>query len=203
MGAFINIFYHSMGSMLIGVLLTLIGCILMFVLIRGWWRNCAFTPISILVGVVLFLFLSFQSVLFCGAITIKSYGDKVEDYVNALVQNIPVSTEFSTQQTLQVLNHISEEWPLVGYYVNQADFQGHTPADIATAMVDELRSYMNLFMLRRLGWSLLFVVIGATLVIKTLSTQNSSGRSPRQRMERTTVNRQRVSSRSTRRGTRR
>ena len=75
------------------------------------------------------------------------------------------------------LNQISETWPLVGYYVNMADFEGHTPATIAKAMADELRSVMNWFILRRIGWSLLFVFIGAVAIIKSISGRYQSGRS--------------------------
>lgn len=73
-----NIFYHSLGSMLVGVVLTIIGIILMYVLIRLWWRNSTFSIASIVVGIILFFFLSFQSILLCGAITIKSYCDDVD-----------------------------------------------------------------------------------------------------------------------------
>lgn len=176
MDGFINVLYHSLGSMLIGVFLTVVGVALMYILIRLWWRNSTFTLASIVVGIVLFFFLAFQSVLLCGAITIKSYCDDVEKYVNLIVQNQPLSTIFSTEDSQQILDSISEEWPLVGYYVNMADFQGHTSETIAAAMSDELRNYMNWFIFRRVCWSLLFVVVGAVIINKTISIQNGSRR---------------------------
>lgn len=179
MGALINIFYHSIGSMLVGVLLTIIGIILMYVLIRLWWRNATFSVPSILVGVILFFFLSFQSILLCGAITIKSYSDDVEIYIDEIVRNVPRSEHFSIEDSQYILDCISEEWPLVGYYVNLADFHGHTSDTIAEAMVDELRSYMNWFIFRRICWSLLFVIVAAIIVIKTISIRNNRDRSRR------------------------
>ena len=176
MGALTNIFYLSLGSLLVGVVLTIVGIIAMYMLIRLWWRNSTFSIASILVGVVLFFFLSFQSILLCGAITIKSYCDDVEHYVNVLVQNVSSMHSFSTEDSQLILDQISKEWPLVGYYVNMADFQGHTSDTIAQAMSDELRSYMNWFIFRRICWSLLFVVVGAIIVIKTISIRNSSHR---------------------------
>lgn len=197
-----NIFYHSLGSMLVGVVLTIIGIILMYVLIRLWWCNSTFSIASIVVGIILFFFLSFQSILLCGAITIKSYCDDVEFYVNKLVQNIPSTQAFSTEDSLVILDHISEEWPLVGYYVNMADFQGHTSDTIAEAMSDELRSYMNWFIFRRICWSLLFVVVGAVIVIKTISIRNDSHRNAR-RVGASSGNRTSVGHPSRRRMTRR
>lgn len=202
MGALINIFYHSMGSMLVGVVLTIIGIILMYVLIRLWWRNSTFSIASIAVGIILFFFLSFHSILLCGAITIKSYCDDVEFYVNKLVQNIPSTQAISTEDSQVILDHISEEWPLVGYYVNMADFHGHTSDTIAEAMSDELRSYMNWFIFRRICWSLLFVVVGAVIVIKTISIRNDSNRNAR-RVGASSRNRTSVGHPSRRRMTRR
>lgn len=202
MGALMNIFYHSLGSMLVGVVLTIIGIILMYVLIRLWWRNSTFSIASIAVGIILFFFLSFQSILLCGAITIKSYCDDVEFYVNKLVQDIPNTQAFSTEDSQVILDHISEEWPLVGYYVNMADFQGHTSDTIAEAMSDELRSYMNWFIFRRICWSLLFVVVGAVIVIKTISIRNDSHRNAR-RVGASSGNRTSVGHPSRRRMTRR
>ena len=170
-----------MGSLLRGVFLTILGIVLMFVLIRSWWRDSTFTPMSFVVGGILFFFLAFQAVLLCGAVTIKSYCDDVEMAIDGMVANVPDDILFSTEDSQQILDRISEEWPLVGYYVNMADFQGHTSATIGSAMADELRSYMNWFILRRVCWSLAFVVVGAIIVIKTITRRanqlrRSSGR---------------------------
>lgn len=170
-----------MGSLLLGVFLTILGIVLMFVLIRSWWRDSTFTPMSFVVGGILFFFLAFQAVLLCGAVTIKSYCDDVEMAIDGMVANVPDDILFSTEDSQQILDRISEEWPLVGYYVNMADFQGHTSATIGSAMADELRSYMNWFILRRVCWSLAFVVVGAIIVIKTITRRanqlrRSSGR---------------------------
>ena len=74
--------------------------------------------------------------LFCGAVTIKSYSDDVERAINDMVEGLPDGVAFSQADSQQLLERISQEWPLVGYYVNMADFSGHTPATIASAMAD-------------------------------------------------------------------
>lgn len=169
MGALINIFMYSIGSIFLGVLLTVLGIFLMFIFIRLWWKKGNFTPFSFLVGVILFFFLSFQSILLCGAVTIKSYCDDVEYAIDNMVSHVPNDMVFTQEDSQALLHEISLQWPLVGYYVDLADFEGHTPSTIAFAMTNELRSFMNCFILRRLGWSLLFILVGAIIVIKTIS----------------------------------
>lgn len=168
MGALFNIMFHSAGSMLLGILITIAGVSLMFFLVKSWRRDGGFTPQSLIVDIILFFLLSFQTILLCGAVTIKSYCDDVELTVNNMVSDIQPDTLFSQQDSQRILEQISREWPLVGYYVNLADFHGHTPATIGKAMADELRSYMNWFILRRVCWCLLFVVAGTFAVVKTM-----------------------------------
>lgn len=177
MNALFNILTYSMGSLLLGIILTIAGIGLMFVFVKLWWKVDTFTPMSFICGFILFFFLAFQSVLFCGAVTIKSYCDDIEIAINQIVDKIPLNNRFSQEDSQLILNQISETCPLVGYYVNMADFEGHTPATIAKAMADELRSVMNWFILRRIGWSLLFVFIGAVAIIKSISGRYQSGRS--------------------------
>lgn len=168
MGALFNILAYSISSLFFGLLITIAGVVLMFFLIKSWRRGAAFSPASFVVGAVLFCLLAYQSVLFCGAVTIKSYSDDVEAAINDMVKDIPEDMAFSRDDSQSLLDRIGEEWPLVQYYVNMADFSGHNCNTIATAMANELRSYMNRFMLRRLGWCLLFVIGGAVVVIKTM-----------------------------------
>lgn len=170
MNVLFNILAHSIGSIFIGVLITIAGIALMFFIIRGWWKNSEFSPISFLVGGILFVLLSFQTILICGAITIKSYSEDVEKGINSIVENMPQDRELKQSEGQQILDNINKEWPLVGHYVNQAYFQGYTSDNIAKAMVDELNSHMNWFILRRFGWCLLFVVTGASAVIWSLSS---------------------------------
>lgn len=192
MGALYNIISYSLGNLFIGILLTVIGVAIMFFLIKSWFSNSTFTPVSYITGAILFFFLSFQAVLLCGAITIKSYCNNVEITINGWVKDIPSEIRFDQKNSQQILNRIQEEWPLVGYFVGNADFTGHTPIDIAQSMTQELRSFMNGYILRRIGWSLLFAVSGAFIVIKTMERTRrqprnrsgySSGGSRRRRYE--------------------
>lgn len=167
MGIF-SILFSSIGSLIWGVLLTVVGIALMFLIIKSWRKDAYFTPISYIVGIVLFFFLSFQAILMCGAITIKSCSDEIRAYINRMVDNLPEDVVFSTSDSQQILDNINEEYPIVANYFDWADFKGHTPVDIADSMVEVFNENLNWYIARRVGWSILFVVIGAVVVIKTM-----------------------------------
>lgn len=195
MGIF-SILFSSIGNLIWGVLLTIVGIALMFLIIKSWRKDAYFAPSSYLVGMVLFLFLSFQSILMCGAITIKSGTDEIRASINRMVEDIPEGIPFSSSNSQQILDNICEEYPIVGEYVDWADFEGHDSSNIADAMVEELNSFLNWYILRRIGWSVLFVVIGAVIVIKTMPRIYQNRRS-QERMK-TTQRRAPVSTRSAR-----
>lgn len=176
MGALFNIINHSIGNLFLGVFITILGVALMFFLIKSWFNHKTFTTLSFIIGAILFVFLSFQSILLCGAITIKTYTDEVEKNISEWVKNIPPSKEFDKEDSQIIMNGIMEEWPLVGYFVDTADFTGHTSLNIAPSMADAIREYMNWFILRRVLWSLFFTITGAVIVIKSMEGNSSRRR---------------------------
>lgn len=191
-GALFNIISYSLGNLFLGILLTVIGVALLFFLIQSWFSNSTFMLISYIIGGVLFFFLSFQAVLLCGAVTIKSYCDDVEIAINGWVKDIPDDVQLDKKSSQQILGQIQKEWPLVEYFIDEVDFTGHTPVNIAQAMTKEIRSFINRFILRRIGWSLLFVVCGTFIVIKTMNQRrprqhygsgHSTGRGRRRRYD--------------------
>ncbi len=171
MGYLMNILSFSLGSLFLGILLTLLGIVLMFVLIRSWWRDSTFTPMSFLVAGILFFFLSFQAILLCSAVTIKSYCSDIEEAVNEMVAGLPNYAEVPQDKTDLILDEVIERWPLIGYYIGSYESWGYTPMNYTKAMSDEVHHFMNMYILRRLAWALGFIIVGAILVIKTISRQ--------------------------------
>ncbi len=177
-GYLTNILAYSIGSLLLGIVLTIAGIALMFVLIRSWWRDSTFTPMSFLVGGILFFFLSYQAILLCGAVTIKTYISDVEEYVDDMVSPLPVFVEVPQMVSDHVMEKVVDHWPLIGYYANIYTCSGYTSENYAQGLAEELNHYINMYILRRVLWSLAFIVIGAVLVIKTISHKYNSGRRP-------------------------
>lgn len=176
-----GIIQYALGSAFLGIFFALVGIALLFVLIKGFYRNSTFTPLSICVAVVLFFLLAYQFILVCGAVKIKNLSDDVRMTINQQLPsywtNTPLPITPRDSQTL--LDVIVDDYPLVGEYLNLADFQGYNTTTIANAMVDEINSYMNKLIWKHVGWSLLFICIGAFIVIKTMDVIKSIKRSSR------------------------
>lgn len=178
MSAFFNILSHSIGSLFLGILITLSGLTLTLFIIKSWHKNKHFTTLSFLIAGILFLILSYHSVIICGAVTIKGYGNEVERFINSYVSLLPNDYVITQEDSQSILENLNKELPLVGHYVNWADFYGHTPGDIAHAMNKKLQSFMNEYILKYSLFILAFVVLGAFLIIKTMESSRAGRRQP-------------------------
>lgn len=165
-----DILRYSFSSMIWGILIA-VACMALFVfLIKGWYKDATFSPISYTVGAILFLFLSFQCILVVGSLKIISMTDEYEQHITNIVESVySPSEEVSMSQASEVIDTIINEFPILEYYIGGGEFSGFTASQLPHAMADELRSFMRWYILRRILWCLGFVIVGAICVIKSLS----------------------------------
>lgn len=160
----------SFSSIIWGILITAICLALFFFLIRGWYRNATFTPISYVIGFFLFLLLAFQCTMIVGAIKIINISPYYESQIQQLVGTyFPPSQEITGQESEQVIDWLVTEYPILQHYFDTGEFTGYTAQQLPAVMGAEIRSFLRFYILRRLLWCLGFVIVGAVLVIRSIS----------------------------------
>jgi hypothetical protein len=195
--ALYDILRYSFSSVIWGFLIA-IACMALFVfLIKGWYKDATFSPVSYIIGAVLFLFLSFQCILIIGSLKILDTTDYYETEITRIVDSTYDSMDEVTKgQSDEIIQVIIDRFPILHYYIGGGEFSGFTARELPHAMADELRSFMHWYIFRRILWCLGFVIIGAVLVIKSLSNNYSTlhqyGRTKRERIQ---TDRRRVSRR--------
>lgn len=175
MDKILAVFSYAIDSMLLGVFITILGVALLYFLIRGFYPRYTFTPVSLIVGAILFVLLSGQSVLICGAFKIKGMADDIEQSIN---QNIPMlfrltGHEYTEKETQEICEQLRDEYPLFACYIGGMDFEGHTPESIAASVKEELHDFLNAYIWKRLAWCIGFILVGMFLVIKTMKMLNN------------------------------
>ena len=184
-----DILRYSFSSMIWGILIA-VACMALFVfLIKGWYKDATFSPVSYLVGAVLFLFQSFQCVLIVGSLKIISMTDDYEQQITALVQSYSPEDEVSQAQASEVIDAIINKFPILEYYISGGEFSGYTASQLPAAIAQELRSFMRWYIFRRILWCLGFVAVGAFLVIRSLSKNYTNLRRERIQYDRKRVSR--------------
>lgn len=173
-----EILEYSIGCLFWGVLITILSYVFFVFLIRGWYRDAAFTLSSYLVGILLFFPICFQCTLTVGALRIIDTTDGFEQRVREITsQCFPSDEEVGIREANEVLQVVIGEQPLLRHYIGGGEFSGYTAGQLPEVMADTLRTYMRWYIVRRLGWCLAFIVMGAVLAIKTLSKGNVRRRS--------------------------
>ena len=165
-----DILRYSFSSMIWGILIA-VACMALFVfLIKGWYKDATFSPISYAVGATLFLFLSFQCILVVGSLKIISMTDEYEQRITSIVESAYSPSDMvSMPQASDVIDTIIDEFPILEYYIGGGEFSGFTAEQLPHAMADELRSFMRWYIFRRILWCLGFVIVGAICVIRSMS----------------------------------
>lgn len=175
-----EIIRYSFGSMILGVILTLSFVFLLFFIIRGFFPKSTFSPLSLFTGAVLVILLIPQMITLCGAVALKSMTGDVAQWLD---QNLIHSNEYavpaaiSTMQSTEIVDVLIHRFPLVDYFVGSGVFEGYDTSNICMAIADELNSHLNKYILEALGWSLLYLMAGAFVVVWTIRrSQTCSGR---------------------------
>lgn len=178
-GTFIDILLYSFGSLFWGILIGLACLLVFYLLVKGWWKDAKFSPFTYLTGGVLGLLLIFQCTLICGSLAIMNKADEFESLVTQVVQQMAdtgyasLSDVVDEQESQEVMDQLVENHPILGNYVDWADFSGHTLAELPASMTETLKSYLKRYIVRRLLWSLAFVVVAAVIVNYTITKQRN------------------------------
>lgn len=160
----------SFSSIVWGILITLMCLTIYFISIRGWYKNATFTPVSYIIGVMLFFLLAFQSTMIVGAIKIIRISDSYEKQISQLInKNLPLNQEISKQQSEQLIQWLINEYPILQNYISNGEFTGYTAQELPEAIGKKLRSFLRGYILHRLFWCLGFVIFGAILTITSMN----------------------------------
>lgn len=195
MWALYDILRYSFSSVIWGILIA-VACMALFVfLIKGWYKDATFSPISYIIGAVLFLFLSIQCILIVGSLKIIDTTDYYETEISRIVDSAyDAADEVTMGQADDIIQVIIDRFPLLQYYIGGGEFSGFTAKELPHAMADELRSFMRWYIFRRILWCLGFVIVGAVCVIRSLSKNRIPLRqSERLQRQRVQTERRRVS----------
>lgn len=177
MNALWEILQFSISSLFWGILIAAVCMCLFFFAIKGWWKNAEFTIITYIMGFVLFILLSVQCIMICGAIKIISFTDIVEEKTQEILdmRYVSLDSSVSLAESEEVIQLLIDEFPIFENYFGSGYFMGYTVETLPAAIGDEIRSFMRHFIFRRLLWCLGFVVVSAIIAIKTISINNGSG----------------------------
>ena len=172
-----DILRYAVSSMFLGLLFSIISVGLLLLIIKNLYPKHTLTPLSYIVGAILFTLLFFQLVFVCGAFKIKGMADDMETSINNLT---PKDQGLISGNEIPIAEQLQKKYPLLKNYVDLDDVQKYKVSD-ASEYMSGIRSALNNYILRRIGWSLSFIILGAFIVFKTMKVYCSTSMRGRNR----------------------
>lgn len=172
-----DIMHYAIGSLFIGLLLTVALVGLLFFIIKGFYTKKAFSPLSIVAGLVLGFILSFQIVPLYGAVALKWKCHDIKDWLD---ENLIHPEQFiepqmvSLEESEAIVEELVERYPIVGSFVGGGQFEGFDTSNISQVMVDTLDDFLNPFIYKALGWALFFTAVTAVVVVWTMRPRRNT-----------------------------
>ncbi len=164
-----DILIHSASSVIWGILISVLCMVLFFLLIKGCYKDATLSPVSYVVGVVLFFLLCFQCILIVGSCKIISTTGEYEEDLTAIVDRFAPDDMLDQEQAAELIQRFIDAYPVLGYYVSASGEYEGSVRELPHRMVSELHSMMYWYIFRRLLWCLGFTIVAAIIVVKSLS----------------------------------
>lgn len=166
---------YSIGSLFYGGLITALFISLFIFLIKGWYKDAAFKPLSYVVLALLSVILLWNNTVLCCAMSLKSDISAVQELLERSIDISGLDKSITVDSVLSngIFERVKESHPILGYYVDSCDFSGWSIAELPSMLCNTLIDELNSLILRYLLWSLGFVVVAATAVIKSMNRYRS------------------------------
>ena len=87
----------------------------------------------------------------------------MEIFLKQMTENL--SGVVNTNKSQQVFSYLLEEYPLLGCYLQIADFSGNDVTELATVIPEVIRREMNSIIGSKLLWSLGYIVVACVLAV--------------------------------------
>ena len=160
---FFSLFSTAFSSVFYGIVVTVTVMALLYFALKSVSKGIVRTPVFYVTGIVLAVLLAIQQALLIGAIEAKDATDAAELYLNQLLEGS--QGVISAKESQQVMDALTEKFPLIGVYANIADFSGNDWAELPRVIHDTLTSYLNSFIWHRVWWSLAIIALACLVVM--------------------------------------
>lgn len=159
---------NIISCLLWGVVIAIVVMAIVLFLVKGF-VNKNFTPLSWCMAFVMTVLLAIQSTLMVGAIKAKDMVVDIQDVAASMIQTAQnkVSSQSGQTNMSDWLDELKDEYPFIDSIVDIDELQEKDPDDIVEIIGDEVDSYLNWYIARRVGWSSAFLVVGVGIMVKT------------------------------------
>lgn len=164
---------HLIASLFLGGLISLLIMILMYVGITQLSSRRQ-TLISVVVAIICFFCLMWQSVRMVGAFYVKDYVRDLSTLISASLSEQSVSLGSSVSE---IKEHLSQQYPIFENYIHEVPIDESVANADSTSIVSFFCEYvqyeLNIYIAWRIGYILILCGLFAWILILTMKKKSS------------------------------
>jgi len=160
---FFSLLSTAASSIFYGIVVTAVVMAVLYAVLRSLSRGVVQTPVFYITGVILAILLVVQASLMIGAMQAKEAIDDAEAYLAQLIDD--KQTVIGTESGQQAIDAVKEQFPIIGHYIDSADFSGLTISELPAAVHKTMTDSLSSFIWHRVWWILGSSVVACIVVI--------------------------------------
>lgn len=160
---FFSLISTAFSSIFYGIIVTAVIMAILYAVLKSLSNGIVRSIPFYVIGVVLAILLIIQCSLMIGAIQAKDAVNSAEIYLNQLLED--KSGIVSAQDSQQVMDAVTENFPVIGSFIDIADFSGHDISDLPEVMHESMTDFLNSYIWHRVWWILGIVVVAVVIAL--------------------------------------
>jgi len=160
---FFSLLSTATSSICYGIVVTAVVMAILYAVLRSLSRGVVQTPVFYITGVVLALLLVIQFSLMIGAMQAKDAADSARIALSQMVEDRYGTV--SAQDSQQIMDEVTERFPVIGSFLNIANFSGHDISELPDTMHETMTNYLSSYIWHRVWWILGIIVIAVIVVM--------------------------------------
>ena len=160
---FWGLFSTAISCVLYGLVITAAIMAILYGVLKAISNGIVRSAPFFITGVVMAVLLIIQCSLLVGAIEAKSYAEPVEIYLTQQFEG--QQGIIGAQDSQEIMNTIVENFPIIGTYLDLANFAGNDISEISHIMHDTMVDYFNSYIWHRVFWIIGIIVVACFIAI--------------------------------------
>lgn len=159
---FFSLFSTAISSVFYGIIATAVVMTILFALLKAISKGIVQTPAFFVTGIILAVLLIVQFSLLIGAVQAKDATDSAGIYLTQLLES--QNGTVTAQNSQQIMDAVTDHFPVIGSYLNLADFSGYDVSELPDVMYSTMIEYLNSYIWHRVWWILGFIIVACFIV---------------------------------------
>ena len=163
MATFLSLLATGISCIFYGIIATAVIMSILYFILKSLSQGIVKSIPFYLTGVILALLLICNFSIAIGACKIKESTDAMELSLRQFTEQISGVVNASESQA--IFDMLKDDYPMLGDYLQLADFNGNHVADLAFMIPQEIRIEMNSVIWSKLLWALGYIVVACIVAM--------------------------------------